>query len=110
MQIGNFHSFWRSGHSSAKRCLRCFRYYNNRHLETQTGPSPAEEVLNYTVLFSLISIHHYILLLRNSPNQGIPDLSAINPVFVFKRFESCICCSTGASDFISNIRSASHTP
>jgi putative transposase len=48
MRIDRFHSFWRGSQSSAKRWLRRFRHYYNRHRPNQAldGSTPAEEVLN----------------------------------------------------------------
>jgi transposase-like protein len=48
MRIDRFHSFWRGSQSSAKRWLRRFRHYYNRHRPNQAldGRTPAEEVLN----------------------------------------------------------------
>jgi len=48
MRIDRFHSFWRGSQSSAKRWLRRFRHYYNRHRPNQAldGATPAEEVLN----------------------------------------------------------------
>jgi len=48
MRIDRFHSFWRGSQSSARRWLRRFRHYYNRHRPNQAldGSTPAEEVLN----------------------------------------------------------------
>jgi transposase-like protein len=48
MRIDRFHSFWRGSHSSAKRWLRRFRHYYNRHRPNQAsdGCTPVEEALN----------------------------------------------------------------
>ena len=48
MRIDRFHSFWCGSQSSAKRWLRRFRYYYNRHRPNQAldGSTPTEEVLN----------------------------------------------------------------
>jgi len=48
MRIDRFHSYWQGSQSSAKRWLRRFRYYYNRHRPNQAldGRTPATEVLN----------------------------------------------------------------
>jgi len=48
MRIDRFHSFWQGSQSSARRWLRRFRHYYNRHRPNQAlgGRTPAEEVLN----------------------------------------------------------------
>jgi len=48
IRIDRFPSFWRGSHSSARRWLRRFRHYYNRHRPNQAldGATPAEEVLN----------------------------------------------------------------
>jgi len=48
MRIDRFHLFWRGSHYSAKRWLRRFRHYYNRHRPNQAldGRTPAEEGLN----------------------------------------------------------------
>jgi transposase-like protein len=48
MRIDRFHSFWRGSQSSARRWLRRFRHYYNRHRPNQAldGETPAAEVQN----------------------------------------------------------------
>ena len=48
MRIDRFHSCWRGSQSPARRWLRRFRHYYNRHRPNQAldGSTPAEEVLN----------------------------------------------------------------
>jgi putative transposase len=48
MRIDRFHSFWRGSQASAKRWLRRFRNYYNRHRPNPAldGSTPAEVVLN----------------------------------------------------------------
>jgi len=56
MRIDCFHSFWRGSQASAKRWLRWFRHYYNRHRQNQAldGRTPAEGRVKLGVRRSLV--------------------------------------------------------